>query len=186
MHSEPAPAPPRVRWALAVPSCASVAEPIPAAAKITHPYPIFTAKKAKDFVDFDEDLQVKDMVNTVKDGYDDIQLVKRYSTEGFGPSQGRHANLNTIRIVGKATGKSLESIGTTTFRPPLVPEKFAHMAGRAFEPVRLTAMHHRHLELGAQMMVAGLMDAPGLLRQQERMRLRRSKPRSAPCATAPA
>lgn len=130
------------------------------AGSITHPYPIFSTGSAKDFVDFDEDLQTKDIVNTVKDGYDDIQLVKRYSTEGFGPSQGRHANLNTIRIVGRTTGKSLEAIGTTTFRPPLVPEKFAHMAGRAFEPTRLTAMHHRHIELGARMMVAGLWMRP--------------------------
>jgi sarcosine oxidase subunit alpha len=132
----------------------------PEAASITHPYPIFTSKTGKDFVDFDEDLQTKDIVNTVKDGYGDIQLVKRYSTEGFGPSQGRHANLNTIRIVARATGKTLESIGTTTFRPPLMPEKFAHMAGRAFEPVRLTAMHDRHIELGAKMMVAGLWMRP--------------------------
>ena len=132
----------------------------PEAANITHPYPIFSSKAAKDFVDFDEDLQTKDLVNTVKDGYDDIQLVKRYSTEGFGPSQGRHANLNTIRIVGRATGRTLEAIGTTTFRPPLMPEKFAHMAGRAFEPVRLTGMHHRHVELGAKMMVAGLWMRP--------------------------
>lgn len=130
------------------------------ASRVTHPYPIFTSKRAKDFIDFDEDLQVKDIVNTIKDGYDDIQLVKRYSTEGYGPSQGRHANLNTIRIVSRTTGKSLESIGTTTYRPPLVPEKFAHMAGRAFEPVRLTAMHHRHVELGAQMMTAGLWMRP--------------------------
>lgn len=130
------------------------------AAGITHAYPIFSSKAAKDFVDFDEDLQTKDIANTIKDGYDDIQLVKRYSTEGFGPSQGRHANLNTIRIVSRATGKTLEQTGTTTFRPPLVPEKFAHMAGRAFEPVRLTGMHHRHLELGAKMMVAGLWMRP--------------------------
>ena len=34
-------------------------------------------------------------------------------------------------------------------------EKFAHLAGRGFDPVRHTAMHHRHLELGARMMVAG-------------------------------
>ena len=43
----------------------------------------------------------KDIVNTVEDGYDDIQLVKRYSTVGLGPSQGRHANLNTIRLVAR-------------------------------------------------------------------------------------
>lgn len=131
-----------------------------AAAAITHPYPIFKSGKGKEFIDFDEDLTIKDIVNSVKDGYDDIQLVKRYSTAGFGPSQGRHANLNTIRIVGAVTGKSLEAIGTTTFRPPLVPEKFAHMAGRAFEPTRLTSMQRRHEELGARFMTAGLWMRP--------------------------
>jgi sarcosine oxidase subunit alpha len=130
------------------------------AASITHPYPVFKSGKGKEFIDFDEDLTVKDIINSVKDGYDDIQLVKRYSTAGLGPSQGRHANLNTIRVVGAVTGKPLEAIGTTTFRPPLVPEKFAHMAGRAFEPTRLTSMHRRHEELGAQFMTAGLWMRP--------------------------
>ena len=125
------------------------------AAGITHPWPIFADGGGKDFVDFDEDLQAKDIINTVKDGYDDIQLVKRYSTVGLGPSQGRHANLNTIRLVAEATGKSPEAVGTTTFRPPLMPEKFGHLAGRSFEAVRHTAMHQRHLDLGARMMVAG-------------------------------
>ena len=139
------------------------AEPEPlqsGAAGITHPWPIVADPHGKDFVDFDEDLQTRDIVNTVKDGYTDIQLVKRYSTAGFGPSQGRHANLNTIRLVASQTGESLEKIGTTTFRPPLLPEKFAHLAGRGFEPVRHTAMHHRHLELGARMMTAGLWMRP--------------------------
>jgi sarcosine oxidase subunit alpha len=137
------------------------------AAGITHPYPIFTAKAGKDFVDLDEDLTTKDIVNTVKDGYDDIQLVKRYSTAGFGPSQGRQANLNTIRIVARITGRTMKDIGTTTFRPPLVPEKFGLLAGRAFEPVRHTAMHGRHLELGARMMVAGLWLRPAFYGRKE-------------------
>ena len=139
----------------------------PGAAAITHPYPIFKSGKGKEFIDFDEDLTIKDIINSVKDGYDDIQLVKRYSTAGLGPSQGRHANLNTIRIVGAVTGKPLEAIGTTTFRPPLVPEKFAHMAGRAFEPTRLTSMHHRHEELGARFMTAGLWLRPAYYGREE-------------------
>ncbi len=130
------------------------------ASAITHAYPIFKSGKGKEFIDFDEDLSIKDIINSVKDGYDDIQLVKRYSTAGLGPSQGRHANLNTIRVVSAVTGKPPEVIGTTTFRPPLVPEKFAHMAGRAFEPTRLTSMHRRHEELGAQFMTAGLWMRP--------------------------
>jgi sarcosine oxidase subunit alpha len=132
----------------------------PVAERVNHPYPIFSSKSAPDFIDLDEDLTTKDIVNSIKDGYDDIQLVKRYSTAGLGPSQGRQANLNTIRVVARQTGKAIAAIGTTTYRPPLVPEKFAALAGRGFEPTRLTAMHHRHIELGAHMMVAGLWMRP--------------------------
>ena len=39
---------------------------IPTPRGITHPYPIFAHRQGKDFVDFDEDLQVKDIVNTVE------------------------------------------------------------------------------------------------------------------------
>lgn len=133
-----------------------------AAGAITHPWPMPEApeKQRKNFVDFDEDLVAQDIISSVEDGYDDIQLVKRYSTAGLGSSQGRHANLNTVRLVAKATGRSMEAIGTTTFRPPLVPEKFGHLAGRGFEPTRLTPMHKRHVEAGAQMMPAGLWLRP--------------------------
>ncbi|MCA1452647.1 (2Fe-2S)-binding protein [Bradyrhizobium sp. BRP22] len=130
------------------------------ASDVTHPWPITEAAHGKDFIDFDEDLRTRDIVDSVHDGYDDIQLVKRYSTAGLGPSQGRHANLNTIRLVARETKRKVEAVGTTTFRPPLVPEKFGHLAGRGFEPTRLTAMHDRHLALGAQMMPAGLWLRP--------------------------
>jgi sarcosine oxidase, subunit alpha len=127
---------------------------------ITHPWPITAASNGKDFIDYDEDLRTRDIVDSVHDGYTDIQLVKRYSTAGFGPSQGRHANLNTIRMVARATKRDIEAVGTTTFRPPLVPEKFGHLAGRGFEPTRLTPMHDRHLALGAHMMPAELWLRP--------------------------
>jgi sarcosine oxidase subunit alpha len=135
-------------------------EPPPAppdalSSQISHPWPIFPHAQGRDFVDFDEDLQVKDIQNAVLDGYDDVQLLKRYSTLGMGPSQGRHANLAAIRLLAEVTGREIEEVGTTTARPPYTAEKFAHLAGRSFDPVRHTAMHHRHLELGARMMVAG-------------------------------
>jgi sarcosine oxidase subunit alpha len=135
-------------------------EPPPAppdalASQISHPWPIFPHPQGRDFVDFDEDLQVKDIQNAVLDGYADIQLLKRYSTLGMGPSQGRHSNVNAIRLVAEATRRGIDEVGTTTARPPYVAEKFGHLAGRGFDPVRHTPMHHRHFELGARMMVAG-------------------------------
>ena len=126
----------------------------------THAWPIFPHKRGRDFVDFDEDIQVKDLVNGIADGYDDIELLKRYSTVGMGPSQGRHSAVAAVRVLARETKTDLATMSVTTQRPPYMPEKFGHLAGRAFEPERHTAMHHRHLELGARMMPAGLWYRP--------------------------
>ena len=122
---------------------------------INFPWPIFPHPKGKDFVDFDEDLQVKDILNAAADGYAELELVKRFSTVGMGPSQGRHSALATARLIAKATGRTVAETGVTTARPPFTGEKLAVLAGRSFEPERFTAMHHRHIEAGARMMVAG-------------------------------
>ncbi len=132
----------------------------PSARHINHPWPIFPHPKGKDFVDFDEDQTVHDLENAVADGFEDIELVKRYTTTGMGPSQGRHSALNAVRITARANGRGLPGAVVTTQRPPFKPESFAHLAGRGFEPVRHSAMHERHLELGAQMMLAGLWLRP--------------------------
>lgn len=126
----------------------------------SHPWPIFPHPEGKDFVDFDEDLQVRDILGAIAEGYDHIELLKRYSTVGMGPSQGRHSALSAVRLAAWATGRDIAEVGTTTSRPPLVAEKFGVLAGRAFEPVRLTAMHHRHVDAGARMMPAGLWLRP--------------------------
>jgi sarcosine oxidase subunit alpha len=126
-----------------------------------YPWPIFSHPKGKDFVDFDEDLQVKDIINATRLGYRDVQLVKRFSTVGMGPSQGRHSALPTARLVAKSTDRTVTETGVTTARPPFAPEKLAHLAGRMFDPYRRTAMHHRHLALGAKMVPAGNWQRPG-------------------------
>lgn len=125
-----------------------------------HPYPVFPHPDGKEFVDFDEDLTIADLTNAAADGFDHVELLKRYSTVGMGPSQGKHSALNAARILARATGRSMAEVGTTTSRPPYAPEKFGHLAGRGFHPVRRTALHHRHLELGAQMAPAGLWLRP--------------------------
>ncbi|MDH3691774.1 MAG: FAD-dependent oxidoreductase, partial [Gammaproteobacteria bacterium] len=127
---------------------------------LNHPWPIFPHPSGKEFVDFDEDLQVADIVNACADGYDHVELVKRFSTVGMGPSQGRHSALTVARLTAEATGRNVTETGVTTGRPPFTAEKLAHVAGRSFEPERHTPMHHRHLEARAQMMPAGLWWRP--------------------------
>lgn len=129
-------------------------------ASVNFHWPIFAHPKGKEFVDYDEDLQICDIINATKAGYRDVQLVKRFSTVGMGPSQGRHSALPTARLVAKHTQRSVTETGVTTARPPFSVEKLAHVAGRGFDPYRQTAMHQRHLELGAQMMPAGTWQRP--------------------------
>ena len=118
-------------------------------------WPIFESGRGKAFVDFDEDLQPEDLREAVRLGYSDMQLLKRFSTVGMGPSQGRHSALATLRIAARATGSEHASVGLATPRPPAGEETVAHMATGPEHAVRLTALHDRHVELGAKMMPVG-------------------------------
>lgn len=115
-----------------------------------HPHP-----KGRDFIDFDEDLQSKDIWNAVADGYRELELVKRFSTVGMGTSQGRHSALATARIVASATNRSVGAVGITTSRPPFGPERLGLLAGPTQNRFRHTAFHEDLVAAGAKMMPVG-------------------------------
>jgi sarcosine oxidase, subunit alpha len=121
----------------------------------SHPYPIFAHASGKNFVDFDEDLQLKDFFDAAQEGFDNIELLKRYTTVGMGPSQGKHSNMNAIRILARIKGRSIDEIGSTTARPFFHPVPLSHLAGRSFHPERVTPMHTRHRQADAKFMQAG-------------------------------
>lgn len=121
----------------------------------SHPYPIFPHKSGKDFIDFDEDVQYKDIKHAVQEGFDSVELIKRYTTLGMGPSQGKVANMNGIRALAHVRQQSIAETGTTTSRPFIHPVDFRHLAGRGFHPHRHTAMHAHHESAGAVFMPAG-------------------------------
>ena len=129
-------------------------------AQPSHPYPIFEHPRGRNFVDFDEDLQLKDFFNAAQEGYDNIELLKRFSTVGMGPSQGKHSNMNAIRILAKIRGEPVEKVGTTTSRPMFHPVPMAHLAGRAFQVERSTPLQARHVAAGAVWMPAGQWQRP--------------------------
>jgi sarcosine oxidase subunit alpha len=126
----------------------------------SHPYPIFSHPRGKNFVDFDEDLQLKDFFNAAQEGFDNIELLKRFSTFGMGPSQGKHSNANASRILAKIRGISVGEVGTPTSRPMYHPVPMSHLAGRAFAVERRTPLHSRHAALNAKWMAAGAWQRP--------------------------
>ncbi|MGI8980445.1 MAG: 2Fe-2S iron-sulfur cluster-binding protein [Pirellulaceae bacterium] len=121
----------------------------------THPYPIFPHPTTKCFVDLDEDVHYKDFVNAAQEGFDQVELMKRYSTFGMGTSQGKLSNINAIRILAHIKGQTVPQTGVTTSRPFIHPVSLGHLAGRGFHPHRRTPLEGRHEELGAVFMHAG-------------------------------
>ncbi len=126
----------------------------------SHPWAIVEHPVGKNFVDFDEDLQYKDLTDAIAEGFDNIELLKRYTTVGMGPSQGKHSNMNALRILARITGKSPKEVGTTTARPFFHPVPLSHLAGRGFTPERRTPLHSRHAAMGAKFMLAGVWQRP--------------------------
>jgi len=121
----------------------------------SHPFPIIDHAAGKNFVDFDEDLQVKDLENAIQEGFDSSELLKRYSTVGMGPSQGKHSNLNALRILARARQLPLQSLGLTTARPMVHPVPLKLLAGRGFTVLRRTPVDALHAAAGAVWMPAG-------------------------------
>ncbi|MBD2459522.1 FAD-dependent oxidoreductase [Oscillatoria sp. FACHB-1407] len=136
----------------------------------SHPWAIVPHPKGKEFVDFDEDLQLKDFYNAAQEGFDNIELLKRYTTVGMGPSQGKHSNMNALRILARITGQTPDQVGTTTARPFFHPVPMSHLAGKGFTPERHTPLHSRHAALGAQFMLAGVWRRPEYYRQAGKSR----------------
>ncbi len=119
------------------------------------PPPVASGRKGKCFACLCEDVTAKDIRLSVEEGYDSIELSKRYTTTTMGPCQGRMCQLPAVRLMAKETGQSLEDIGTTTARPPWVSVPMGALAGRPFEPAKRSAIHARHRELGGNIMWAG-------------------------------
>ncbi|HEX5469925.1 MAG TPA: 2Fe-2S iron-sulfur cluster-binding protein [Gaiellaceae bacterium] len=116
--------------------------------------------KGKCFVCVCEDVTDKDLKRAIGEGFDSIELAKRYTTVTMGPCQGRLCHLPSIRLYARENEQDEATIGTTTSRPPWGPVTLGLLAGRPHEPAQRTSMHHRHKELGARMMWTGTWRRP--------------------------
>ena len=119
------------------------------------PPPLTSGRKGKCFACLCEDVTAKDIKLSIEEGYDSIELSKRYTTTTMGPCQGRMCQLPAVRLMAKETGQSLEEVGTTTARPPWVSVPMGALAGRPFEPAKRSAIHARHRDAGGNIMWAG-------------------------------
>ncbi len=117
--------------------------------------PVSGAGRGKCFACFCEDVTSKDIKASIDEGYDSIELSKRYTTVTMGPCQGRMCQLPAVRLMAQETGQSLGDVGITTARPPWVSIPMGILGGRPVEPAKRSAIHNRHRALGANVKWAG-------------------------------
>lgn len=111
--------------------------------------------KKKRFVCYCEDVTVKDLDTAIAEGYNSLELLKRYSTITMGPCQGKMCSANSMHLCARANGWTVAETGTTTQRQPQTPLALGALAGQHMEPVQVTPIHAWHVARGAKQMVAG-------------------------------
>lgn len=118
------------------------------------------SERDKAFVDFQNDVTLKDIHAAVQEGFQSIEHVKRYTTTGMATDQGKTSNINALGIVAGALELTPPEVGTTTFRPPYTPTTFGAFAGQArgelFDPQRTTPIHAWAVSHGAVFEDVGL------------------------------
>jgi sarcosine oxidase, subunit alpha len=118
------------------------------------PTPANTTNK-RTFVCLCNDVTTQDLCDSVAEGFDHIELLKRYTTTTMGPCQGRMCQLQAIGICARETGRTIPETGVSTPRPPNPGVTLGALSGARHHPIRRTPMHYQHEELGAVWMDMG-------------------------------
>jgi sarcosine oxidase subunit alpha len=112
----------------------------------------FEREDTKGFVCLCEDVVARDLVDAWQEGFNSTELLKRYTTACMGPCQGAlcHGHLRAFVVARAPDHPELSS--ATTARPPARPIRVENAAaGTRYTLEQRTALHDRHLELGAVM-----------------------------------
>ena len=132
-----------------------------AGAGAAHSRPPFQGLEgAKQIVCFCEDVTSKDIATAVDEGFQDIQILKRYSTVTMGPCQGKMCHRNFVDIAALHTGSSVGELGSTTARPPVQPISLGTLAGPSHVPIKRTPLDRKHRALGAEMFDSNMWQRP--------------------------
>lgn len=157
--------------ALGVLGIAAVAGKLPSAEE--SPYaidPLWTvAGKGRAWLDFANDVTVKDVTLAAQENFASVEHMKRYTTQGMAPDQGKNSNVGALAVLADVTGRAIPETGTTTFRPPFSPVSIAAMGaggrGAGFAPQRFLTSHAATVARGAPMIEAGLWYRPSYFPQ---------------------
>jgi sarcosine oxidase subunit alpha len=115
--------------------------------------------KRRAWVDFQNDVTVKDIKLAHQENMRPVEHLKRWTTLGMATDQGKTANVSALAVMAELTGKSIPETGTTIFRPPYTGVSLGVLgggdSGKHFRPERLTPTHHWAKAQGAAFVEVG-------------------------------
>ncbi len=76
-----------------------------------------------------EDITEDDILEAIRDGYREIEVIKRHLRLGMGPCQGKTCIPIIERIVARETGCKTQELDIPTARPPSRQVSFSLLAG---------------------------------------------------------
>ncbi|WP_120501787.1 sarcosine oxidase subunit alpha family protein [Roseovarius sp. EL26] len=128
-------------------------------------YPVYAVPgKGRAWLDFQNDVTVKDVKQAAMENFRSVEHMKRYTTQGMATDQGKNSNVAALAVLADATGRGIPETGTTTYRPPYTPVSIASLGagsqGKGFAPERFTTSHKATQEKGAPFIEAGLWYRP--------------------------
>ncbi|QRG08416.1 sarcosine oxidase subunit alpha family protein [Xanthobacter dioxanivorans] len=116
--------------------------------------------RARAFLDFQNDVTAKDIRLAVREGFESVEHVKRYTTTGMATDQGKTSNMAALGLIAEAVRRPIPQVGTTTFRAPYTPVSFGAIVGPArgalFDPIRTTPIDDWAQSQGAVFEPVGL------------------------------
>ena len=111
------------------------------------------------WVDYQNDVTVKDIKLSIQENFSSADHLKRYTTLGMATDQGKTSNVIGLAVASELTRKSIPETGSLSFRPPYTPVSFGAMGGRStginYRPTRKTPSHNWSLERGAVLTEVG-------------------------------
>ncbi len=117
------------------------------------------AGKKRAWVDFQNDVTVKDIALSHKENMSSVEHLKRWTTLGMATDQGKTSNISALAVMAELSGATIPETGTTIFRPPYTGVSLSVLGGgdtgQDFRPTRLTPTHHWAKAQGAVFVEVG-------------------------------
>jgi sarcosine oxidase subunit alpha len=111
------------------------------------------SSKERVWIDYQNDVTSKDVELAVRENFVSVEHLKRYTTLGMAPDQGKTSNLNGLALLAELTKRQIPEVGTTRYRPPFVPipvSAFRGASGNALlAPLRRLPLENVHRSNGA-------------------------------------